>query len=827
MVRILFSFYFVLFFLGISPSVFAQKKDNKTAGQTLGIDQISAEQLEAYKAQAKDMMTVLEIMLNTLGDPEMPLEDKQTIVNESFAKVFKDAKIQVEDDLDTQRQTYLHKDVQAYLKDIDFFFKEAIFTFDVQQVEHFLSAEQQVYLKITLNRTLEAVDLKNNAVKNNQVRYVEINIDHRNQDLKIVSFYTTKLNEAEELRNWWNGLNAQWREVFGQFVNVTDSISDGQLKTLAALEQLDLSNRSQITDLSPLSQLSNLKILNVEKTAIVDIFPIRNLTGLLQLNVSKTQVSDLSALRYALKIKELDISQTPTTDISVVSNFLELEKFYASQTRIADISALENLTQLKDLRLDKTAIKDIKALADLKELQFLDLGNTSISALEPLKNLKQLERLRLCSTAIKNLQALSGLDNLRLLFINQTAIAEIAPLGNLKSLEKIYSDQTQVTPEKAKAFMAQYPKILVIAASEHLQNWWKDLSPAWKSVFTAQVANNGTPSKEQLAQMARIKQIDVSKNSQITDLNPLRSLLSLQELKAAQSGINNANALKDLIDLQVIDLSQTQVSDLSPLQNLQNLRTLHIENTQVKSLAPLQNLRALQQVYADNAPIERSLSEDFVRKMPNTLLTYRSDELKKWWNNLPNEWKRAFEKYIKVSKEPTIEQLHSLTALHQISISELRSIRDIFPIEAFTYLESFDFSNTSVSSFNTLTQLKSLKSVNFSNTPVNTLVTLASMPQLTEIIAENIAVKDLRPLSGLKQLETLRISGTAIRGNLKTLSGLQSLKNLEIFNTGISNIKHIQGLRSLESLKCYKTRLNAKKVNAFRAARPNCEVIFY
>lgn len=56
---------------------------------------------------------------------------------------------------------------------------------------------------------------------------------------------------------------------------------------------------------------------------------------------------------------------------------------------------------------------------------------------------------------------------------------------------------------------------------------------------------------------------------------------------------------------------------------------------------------------------------------------------------------------------------------------------------------------------------------------------------------------------------------------------MTSLKRLEIYNTGINNLKPLAGLVSLRYLACYNTKLSAKKVAAFRDIMPTTEVVFY
>jgi hypothetical protein len=94
-----------------------------------------ASQVENYQEQVKRLMGFLEFSINTLGDPETSTREKEVIINESYLKAFLNDKVQIEDDLDENREMVTHKDVQAYLKDVDFFFKNVEINFDVQEIQ--------------------------------------------------------------------------------------------------------------------------------------------------------------------------------------------------------------------------------------------------------------------------------------------------------------------------------------------------------------------------------------------------------------------------------------------------------------------------------------------------------------------------------------------------------------------------------------------------------------------------------------------------------------------------------------------------------------------
>ena len=79
--------------------------------------------IEQYKGEAQSLVYFIEYMFNVLGDPEASTAEKDVIIQESYLKVFRDAKVQIEDDLVPNRKVVTNKDIPAYLKDITFFFK--------------------------------------------------------------------------------------------------------------------------------------------------------------------------------------------------------------------------------------------------------------------------------------------------------------------------------------------------------------------------------------------------------------------------------------------------------------------------------------------------------------------------------------------------------------------------------------------------------------------------------------------------------------------------------------------------------------------------------
>ena len=139
--------------------------------------------MQKYEAEVRNMMTYLEETLNFIGDTTSTAQEKEIIFTESWSKIFIDDKVQIEDDLDNNRNTPINKDVQAYLKDIDFFFKKAVFKFDIQSIANNTREDGTIFFKVNLSRHLTAVTINDEKVDNVKNRFIEINLDRQQQKI--------------------------------------------------------------------------------------------------------------------------------------------------------------------------------------------------------------------------------------------------------------------------------------------------------------------------------------------------------------------------------------------------------------------------------------------------------------------------------------------------------------------------------------------------------------------------------------------------------------------------------------------------------------------
>ncbi|TAH21617.1 MAG: hypothetical protein EAZ08_02615 [Cytophagales bacterium] len=787
---------------------------------------ISAEEIESYKKEATQMMSFLEYLFNTVGSSESDAEEKDVIINQSYLKVFKDSKVNIEDDLDKKRDAVIFKEIQAYLKDIDFFFTDAIFKFDVQSITHFLTPEKQVVFKVTMNRSLRSKTIDGDSLKNNQVRYVEINLNQAQKELKIASIYTSKVNEEEELKSWWATLSEDWKSIFGTYVSLPDTVSMAHIKNILTLERIDISNYRTVSDLEPLNRLTKLKEVNIAGTQASNLLPLRNLANLEILNCSGTEINSLEALKYAINLKEIYCQNTQITNLEPLRNLSKLDKLYFFNTPVNSLEPIANLIALRELRGEKTKISDLQPISELKNLNFLDIPNTAVKDLSPLANLTQLERLDFSNTAVANLNGLQGLKKLKLVTFNSSPVDNLSPLNGLTTIEKIYCDQSKITKEIARKFMASNPSTLVIFDSETLSNWWNMMNGEWKLAFGKYVKYMGLPSKDQLQQMANLTEINISNNSNINTLEPLKEVTNLKKLFCNNTSITDFTPLKDLIDLQVLEANNTKASNLKPLANLTNLEKLSVENSGITNLQGLEKLQALKTLYCDKNTLAYDQVDALNKSLPSCLVIHQSEVLRLWWQNLPDAWKQVFGQHIKVDNTPSREQTHQVATLEVLKIDNNNNIKDIEPVRQLRRLKELSFSNTLVSNIAPITALKKLERLDFSRNPIGDIAALTDMISLKYLAFENTPANQLISVGKLINLEEIKFSGTQI-GDLEALKGLTNLRVIEFFSTKVSNLKDIQELPKLKTVKCYNTKVWKSRAKTFQEKRPEVELIFY
>lgn len=803
---------------------------------------LSKDEVAKYENEINSMISYLEETMNFLGDSTTSALEKEIVFTESWSKIFIDDKVQIEDDLDVNRNTPINKDVQAYLKDIDFFFKWANFKLDLQSIANSTRDDGTVFFKATLTRHLTAKTITDEAIDNMKNRFVEINLDRQNNSLKIASIYTTKINEKEALRNWWNGLSQNWKTRLGSDVILDDSTTlaelntssltdfselDAKLKLVTQKQRVDISSIREIISLEPLSELSDLNWLDISGTSIEDLSPVRNLNKLKVLRANSTLIEDLTALKYNITLEELEVANTTIEDLSVLASLRNLLKLNLNNTQVNRISNLKSCPNLTSLNLGSTRIANVGVLQDLVQLKSLDISNTAVRDLGPISNLKDLQSLNISGSAVSNLQALSGMENLRELYCSNTSISDLTPLKGNRRLSKIYCDHSGIHDAEASAFTQTNPFALVIYDTEALKTWWRELPIYWKAVFSKQIKVDSEPTTEQLHQIINMQELDLSGNTFMQNLMPVSRLTNLRSLNISNTEIGYLQPIQGLANLESLNISHTYISDLKPLQDMSNLKYLNIMNTPVKDLSALVNDDNIEVIEADSTTIGKSQVVALKESQRQVTVVYQTEALKAWWNGLDPIWQAIFRNAIgSQSETPNALELQQILDLRELEITPELPIISIEPLTDLMWLERLTINNQGVSDLKPLANKEFLLELNAQNNPISSLSPIESSTLLELLNIENTQIKDLGALSKMNNLVTLNASGTIVK-SLKPLSNLQKLENLFVNNTNVRSISPVENMPSLKQLKVYNTKVKKRAVEQLQEKRLDLNIIYY
>jgi RNA polymerase sigma factor (sigma-70 family) len=226
--------------------------------------------------------------------------------------------------------------------------------------------------------------------------------------------------------------DAQLREM----VESGEIPSDVTILNLGAVynDIYQMESQNFISDISPLSGLTNLTSLLLDYNSITDISSLSGLTNLINLSLSFNQITDISPLSGLIDLTLLHLDFNHITDTSPLSGLTNLTYLSLMSNLITDISLLGGLTNLTSLLLASNQITDISPLNGLTNLTYLYLESNQITDISPLNGLTNLTYLYLGLNQIADISSLRGLTNLTSLSLYSNPITDWSPVAHIETV---------------------------------------------------------------------------------------------------------------------------------------------------------------------------------------------------------------------------------------------------------------------------------------------------------------------------------------------------------------------------------------------------------
>lgn len=422
--------------------------------------------------------------------------------------------------------------------------------------------------------------------------------------VKVLSkFYPEEgmLAADDSLQVWWKTVPERiqyWLLSEVKYRGKKDAVSEATLLRILNIELLDFS-RSDLDSLEFIKPLQKLDYLYIKK--VDDISPLSELSSLKKLSMDRCKVGDLAPLKSLTRLKEVR----------------------ADNCEILDVSALSGLTQLVELHLRGNEIEDIEGLSTLINLEELDLTYNPVKDISPLKYCVSLRKLSIEDEVDEGLDILRELPHLYDLNYGWRGAAETFPdmphwvkkwgmqwesdktlQGEVESWlkalkgDKYWSRQWEYLHEAPVEVVELFFKVTHLSFKNDKLMHLKPLAN-FRFVDYGKFTNTGIRHINELSGWQHLQMLTLEDNF-LEDLSALKYHTELHFLNIQNCGMNHLEDLSENLKLRMIKASNNNISDLSPMGNLKVLTTLIINDNVVDDLSGLARLPNLQKVEINN-----------------------------------------------------------------------------------------------------------------------------------------------------------------------------------------------------------------------------------
>ena len=219
----------------------------------------------------------------------------------------------------------------------------------------------------------------------------------------------------------------------------TKTTSIEPIRSLQHLEVLNL-KETLVRDASPIEALISLRSLDLTGTPIVDLTPLSKLESLAELNVGGKQMPGLVALAGLRNLKRLRVIEQLPIDLGPVASLVALEYVWIWGPAQMDVASIARLPRLRELSISGLGygppanVINLGALGSLANLTSLTIGYITVEDLRFITSLSKLEELNLNSCPVNSIEPLRRLANLKKVALNVVPVSDISPLLDLPRL---------------------------------------------------------------------------------------------------------------------------------------------------------------------------------------------------------------------------------------------------------------------------------------------------------------------------------------------------------------------------------------------------------
>lgn len=241
--------------------------------------------------------------------------------------------------------------------------------------------------------------------------------------------------------------------------------------------------------------------------SITDLSDLTQMTNLEELALCNQRIEDISGLKD-LPLKELYLSKNMITDFSVIQSLIDLDILCILENPAVDLSPLGDCGNISQLNIQGMHLTDIDFLKNMN-LNYLDMNNVEVEngIFEPLTEMKNLDTLCMCNVNEVAAETLSKMSTLKSLVMwgGETSLEDLKPLKGMDELESL----AFTAPISSLEGIEQFPSLNFLSVGFSLV---KDLTPITgaENLQIIDISNAETENYEALFKHTGLKEVRCS-----------------------------------------------------------------------------------------------------------------------------------------------------------------------------------------------------------------------------------------------------------------------------------------------------------------------------
>lgn len=200
---------------------------------------------------------------------------------------------------------------------------------------------------------------------------------------------------------------------------------------------LRVSEWTPITDVSWVSLLPNVKVLELGITDKTDLRPLAEVKSLVHVKLegATKRAVDLSFVSSLPKLEKVELRGPRVDSLAPLKSVRTLQEVTIANGAVSDLSPLENLPKLKSLFLPNHRLSSLAPLAKHSGLTYLQVPGNQIEDVSPLAKHVGLRFVGLKGNKVKDVSPLRGLVNVTTMYLEGNPVTDTSPLRALEKLE--------------------------------------------------------------------------------------------------------------------------------------------------------------------------------------------------------------------------------------------------------------------------------------------------------------------------------------------------------------------------------------------------------